>query len=61
MNSQVVEEFFALEPLPKNVQKRGLGDGLYGIVLKKPKNKKYTSKFEGKYWYWKNAKFSTCR
>lgn len=60
MTINVVEEFFALEP-SERVQKRGLGNGLYGIVLKKPKNKKYTSKLEGKYWYWKNAKFQPKR
>ena len=55
MATMSLDQFYALEQTDKT-QKRGLGDGLYGLIL--PKNKKSNSSPKtGKYFYWKNAKY----
>ena len=55
MATMSLDQFYALEQTEKT-QKRGLGDGLYGLIL--PKNKKSNSSPKtGKYFYWKNAKY----
>jgi len=55
MSTLTVEQFLSLEPTDKT-QRKGLGNGLYGLIIPKNKKKKI-SKFSGKYFYWKNSKF----
>ena len=55
MTTLTVEQFLSLEPTDK-AQRKGLGNGLYGLIIPKNKKKK-NSKFSGKYFYWKNSKF----
>jgi len=55
MTTLTVEQFLSLEPTDKT-QRKGLGNGLYGLIIPKNKKKKI-SKFSGKYFYWKNSKF----
>ena len=55
MATLTVEQFLALEPTDKT-QRKGLGNGLYGLIIPKNKKKNF-SKLSGKYYYWKNSKF----
>jgi len=54
MPNMTVSQFFEL-PQTNRTQRKGLGNGLYGLII--PLNKKSnSSKYSGKYFYWKNSK-----
>ena len=51
-----VSQFFEL-PQTDKTQRKGLGNGLYGLIIPLNKKNNSSSKYSGKYFYWKNSKF----